>query len=111
MPTKLPIVEAPATVVPPEPDTPQHAARKATSEERLADETALLTGGQRRINLIWEVTQGMIAVMLVGSSAIATVLGLSLPTEFWVLVGIVITAYFQRTNHTRVGGVKSEAER
>jgi len=28
-----------------------------------------------------------------------------LPSEWWAIVGLVIGFYFQRTNHTKVGGV------
>jgi hypothetical protein len=67
--------------------------------------------GQRRINLIWEVTQACVAIgvtfttlFVAGSMAIK---GndhgafLLLSNVFFLVVG----TYFQRTNHQRVGGV------
>lgn len=82
------------------------AAPTTTEEEDRA------TVGQRRINLIWEVTQAMIAIMVTAatlyvSSSLAikgdgqTAAFLLLSNAFFV----VITAYIQRTNHTKIGGV------
>ena len=109
MDTPPPIIEAPATVVPPVPTGPgaaaRHDERTATSEGRTADETALISGGQRRVNLIWEVTQAFVALMLVATVCYSLAFGFSVRSEFWILVSIVVLAYFQRTNHTRVGGV------
>jgi hypothetical protein len=81
----------------------EHAARGVASGlERVAV-------GQRRINVLWEVTQGVIAAVMVLTLAAAVLLQIELPTQFWVLAAIVVNAYFQRTNHTRVGGVGPDA--
>jgi len=63
--------------------------------------------GQRRINMLWEYTQSMIAI-LVTLATIVGVLGLggvmgsdTLVNAFFLIVGF----YFGRTNHQRVGGV------
>lgn len=69
--------------------------------------------GQRRINLIWEITQALIALSIIWTSVGAAT---------WIVVAdsanrlmaflfmsnvvsIVIGFYFGRTNHQRVGGV------
>lgn len=60
--------------------------------------------GQRRINLLWEVTQGVIAVAVTGATIYAAVSGdvkEVLSNAFFLIIGF----YFGRTNHQRVGGV------
>lgn len=63
------------------------------------------TLGQRRVNLLWEGTQGIVALGLVGTACYALLKGISLPAEYWLLLGIVVNSYFTRTNHTKIGGV------
>ena len=68
--------------------------------------------GQRRVNIIWEVTQGIIAMAVTGAtlfvaSSLAvkdtgqTAAFLLLSNAFFLVVGF----YFGRTNHQKVGGV------
>jgi len=74
---------------------------------------ALKSAGQRRVNIIWEVTQALIAVVVsIGTLIIAGVLimrGDSASSTAFLLLSnaffMIVTAYFQRTNHTRVGGI------
>lgn len=79
-------------------------------------ETTLRTEGQRRINLVWEVTQAVVTVMVVGATLfIAGKLALAEGSNagdrsaaFLLLSNgffMIVTAYYQRTNHTRTGGV------
>ena len=82
------------------------AAPTTTEEEDRA------TVGQRRINLIWEVTQAAIALMVTGAtlfvSASLAIKGQGETAAFLLLSNaffVVITAYIQRTNHTKIGGV------
>lgn len=80
---------------------------------------ALATAGQRRINLIWETTQATVAVIVAaGTMYVAGALVLrgdgTSATAFLLLSNaffMIITAYFQRTNHTRVGGISAKDER
>lgn len=78
----------------------------------------LVTHGQRKINLIWEITQAIIAVMVTGatlwvSSNLAlkdnpeTAAFLLLSNSFF----LVVTAYLVRTNHTKQGGVGEDRHR
>ena len=77
----------------------------------------LLTAGQRHINLKWETTQQTIAVMIsAGVTATCSwiiIMGEndSLRIPAFMLVSnaffLVIGTYFQRTNHTKIGGVAS----
>lgn len=78
-------------------------------------ETSLRTEGQRKINLIWEATQALVTILVVASTLfIAGSLVLSDGDEdnraaaFLLLSNaffMIVTAYYQRTNHTRTGGV------
>lgn len=76
------------------------------------------TYGQRRINLIWESTQAVVALSvtlstLYVSASLAmsdesqTAAFLLLSNVFFLVVG----TYFQRTNHTKVGGVSPQDHR
>ena len=76
-------------------------------------EHARQTAGQRRINILWELTQSLIAISvtlttLYVSAELAlakeTAAALLLSNAFFLVIGF----YFGRTNHTRVGGVVSE---
>ena len=67
------------------------------------------TFGQRRINLIWEVTQAAIAILVAGAAIIAALRGQvseMLGNAFFLVIGF----YFGRTNHQRVGGVGARNE-
>lgn len=71
-------------------------------------EQDLKTRGQRRVNLIWEVTQAVIAIMVVGTTLSAALRSSDERSAFIYLAttgGAVIGFYFGRTNHTKTGGV------
>ncbi len=62
------------------------------------------TFGQRRINLIWEITQAFIALSVTVGALYAAMHGTvseMLGNAFFLVIGF----YFGRTNHQRVGGV------
>lgn len=77
------------------------------------------TAGQRRVNIIWELTQAVIALAVTGTGMMtASMLALRVDTSdanksmaitaFLLIsntVFLVIGFYFGRTNHQRVGGV------
>jgi hypothetical protein len=76
------------------------------------EQTALISYGQRRVNLIWEVTQASIAIAVslvtLGVAAVlvlrgdtSTGYGLLLSNAFFLVIGF----YFGRTNHQKTGGV------
>lgn len=67
-------------------------------------EDDLLSAGKRRINLIWEMTQAIIAVLVTAAVIYAALSGKDsqvLGNAFTLIVAI----YFVRMNHTKVGGV------
>lgn len=69
------------------------------------------TAGQRRVNMIWEVTQAVIAVTVVAATMGTAMFQVfngrldQIPTIFSFAFGTIVGAYFQRTNHTAIGGV------
>lgn len=72
----------------------------------------LTTAGQRKINLIWEYTQAVIAIVVVVSNlAVGVIFGVKrIPAgEFPFILSsslfLVLGFYFSRTNHAAIGGV------
>lgn len=71
------------------------------------------TEGQRRINLLWEWTQAIIAIAVVMTTMASGVYSIihqnaQVPTIISVAFGTVIGFYFARTNHQAIGGVGSK---
>lgn len=71
----------------------------------------LRTAGQRRVNLIWELTQASIAI-LVTLATLTSAMWMAIRGEgnaAFALLGnvffLVTGFYFGRTNHQKVGGV------
>jgi len=67
-------------------------------------EIVLKTAGQRRVNIIWEVTQASIAFMVTFAMiycAVYKIMSQELTNAFFLIVGF----YFSRTNHQAIGGV------
>jgi len=94
-----------------EPTTPIDVTLKKV--EVLASAAVLRTAGQRRINIIWELTQAIIALAVslatlyvAGALALRemgqTAAFLLLSNAFFLVIGF----YFGRTNHQRTGGVQ-----
>jgi len=62
-----------------------------------------VTLGQRRINMIWESTQAMIALSVTGAvvfCAIKAITSEVLTNAFFLVIGF----YYSRTNHSAIGG-------
>jgi NAD(P)-dependent dehydrogenase (short-subunit alcohol dehydrogenase family) len=87
---------------------PQAAAR------RVAEEGDRVTYGQRRVNLIWELTQALVALSVTATTLYVSAnlslkdqsdaaAALLLSNAFFLVIGF----YFGRTNHQRTGGVPS----
>ena len=87
-------------------DLPAHLEASTTAEQDRK------TSGQRRINLVWELTQAFIAVVVtLATLYVASQLALKdngqtaafllLSNAFFLVIGF----YFGRTNHQRSGGV------
>jgi hypothetical protein len=90
-------------MIPPATNPPSaHGAHSDSEESRTS-------GGQRRVNLIWEVTQSMLALLIVTASMASALIPASSPTAQVTLTNamfVVIGFYFGRTNHQRTGGVQ-----
>ncbi len=71
----------------------------------------LTTAGQRKVNLIWEYTQAVIALIVVSTTMFTGMRAAwiqskeQLPTIMSVAFGTVVGFYFSRTNHAAIGGV------
>ena len=76
----------------------------------------LVTAGQRKINLIWEYTQSVIASMVVLANMIVAVYdgiyqnGVQYPTILSSSLFLVVGFYFARTNHSAIGGIGPKPE-
>jgi hypothetical protein len=90
-----------------------------TNTKTAAEQAAVLrTAGQRRVNLTWEITQAIVAVVLTtGVLIVAGILiirGDARASDALLLLSnaffMIISQYFTRTNHTKVGGVQKEDE-
>lgn len=62
------------------------------------------TAGQRRINIIWESTQAMLAVLITCAMVYCTIKSIESKEINYAFISI-ITMYYIRTNHTKIGGV------
>jgi hypothetical protein len=69
---------------------------------------ALVSQGQRRVNLLWEVTQALIAVTTVSAVLWLALRNMRIPEVLQNMVFLIIGAYFSRTNHEKKGGVGPE---
>ncbi len=82
-------------------------------EDAAVNQSDLTHEGQRRINLIWETTQAIIALAVVAANlAVGVHVGFSptgtkmeIPPMLTNSLFLVIGFYFSRTNHAAVGGV------
>ena len=75
----------------------------------------LTTAGQRRINLIWEYTQAIIALGVVFTTMLCGAYGMihpesQVPTIISVAFGAITGFYFSRTNHAAIGGIGPKPE-
>lgn len=102
---------------------PTHGRQDQAADPSLAARTTfqedLTTAGQRRVNLIWEYTQAVIAIQIVFANmaagayqAYAAARGVEFEYPF-ILSGalfLVIGFYFSRTNHAAIGGIGPKAQ-
>lgn len=80
------------------------AEDKRTSLNASIASTSDKEKGQRNINLIWEVTQAIIAISVTGSIIYSSLLEINsdiLGNAFTLILAL----YFVRTNHTKIGGI------
>lgn len=76
----------------------------------------LTAHGQRRINILWEITQTVIAISVTSVTIFVLARASLTPqpldnnqqiaiNQLMVMATLVLSAYFQRTNHQNIGGV------
>lgn len=95
------------TVTGPEvPDEPAPMATVANPpvQATTTSEQDRATASQRKINRIWEFTQAFIAISITAAMIIAVFTDKTAEDLKDAFI-LVIALYFQRTNHTKVGGV------
>jgi hypothetical protein len=68
----------------------------------------LIAHGQRRINLIWEATQASVAVLLSMAVIYCAIQKIDAPILNYGFIAVIST-YYARTNHTKIGGVGVDA--
>lgn len=78
----------------------QFVAAMTPAEVEVADRSA----GQRRVNILWETTQAILAVLITCAVVYCVVLGIEAKVIDSAFV-MIVTMYFLRTNHTKTGGV------
>ena len=82
----------------------------ALHSKGLREEEALHTRGSRQVDLLWETTQGRIALIVIITFVIAALISLWFGEEgpalamLSSLASLVVGFYFGRTNHARRGG-------
>lgn len=89
-------------------ETLEPPAKKSLPPTTTVEED-LHSSSQRRINVIWELTQATIAISVVLANVVAAFFSPASPTSATTLVNamfVVIGFYFGRTNHQKVGGVQ-----
>ncbi len=81
------------------------AAALVVAAEAKTIETAKVSAGQRRVNILWEATQASIAIGVTLAFIYVSIKSVDSPdlkNAFFLIVGF----YFGRTNHQRTGGVR-----
>lgn len=79
------------------PDQPSLVPTTTQEEDRK-------TAGQRDINRQWEFWQGFLAIIVIGGFVVTAWMGKE-SAALAGLAGSIITHYYVRTNHTKIGGV------
>jgi hypothetical protein len=64
----------------------------------------LVTAGQRRINLIWEMTQAVVTIIITVAAVFCAIYKIDADVLNFAFVAVIST-YYARTNHTKIGGV------
>jgi len=95
-----------------EPSTP------AVQTSAKQDERNLTLLGQRKVNMLWEYTQAIIAIAVVMANlfvAIHTAMAPKGASEIPAVLSnsmfLIIGFYFSRTNHQAIGGVGAKADK
>lgn len=93
------------TIVSPEPLAKSITDLKAVAPPRTTAEEDRHTTGQRRTNLLWEITQASMALSIAAAVIWTALFKPEIPKTLSDFFFVIIGFYFGRTNHQRVGGV------
>jgi hypothetical protein len=115
----VPVPES--TVIAVTPLTPKqesaHIEAATVAAAAHVESTIKTEAGQRRVNIVWELTQAFIAVGIVTANLIVGVamsLSKTPANEFPFVLSssmfLVIGFYFSRTNHAAIGGVGAKTQ-
>ncbi len=64
------------------------------------------SASQRRVNAIWEFTQAAVTILITAAAIYCAVQGIDADVLNFAFVAVIST-YYARTNHTKVGGVQT----
>lgn len=78
--------------------------KKSLAPDTTAEED-IVTRGQRKINLLWEITQALIALMITGAVIYQEIMKGAISKDLSNAFFLVVSMYLVRTNHQRTGGV------
>lgn len=81
------------------------ASSTTTVASQSEAEAALQSANQRRVNIIWEVTQAVISISITAAFIYARLHGIS-DGVLDNATFMVLTFYLVRTNHVKIGGVQ-----
>ena len=71
---------------------------------KTTEQEDITTAGQRRINLIWEVTQASVTFTITIAAIYCAIKGINSDILNFAFISIIST-YYARTNHTKIGGL------
>jgi len=92
-------------------ERPQPSAQSQARDPSLPATTTfqedLIAHGQRYINKVWEFTQALVTVLITIAEIYCAINNIESKVLEFAFIAIIST-YYARTNHTKVGGVKYE---
>lgn len=102
--TAIPVAVTLTAAVPPPPPTTVTKGEGTTLSPTTTEAEDTTTEGQRKVNLIWELTQAGISVLITAAVVYCAIYSISsdnLANAFFLIIGF----YFSRTNHQAIGGI------
>lgn len=75
-----------------------------TLPPKTTEQEDMVTAGQRKINLLWETTQSVIAIGVTGATIYCSVHNIDSPVLNNAFF-LVVSMYLVRTNHKLIGGI------
>ena len=98
------VISKPKAIIKNKPALVEIVPPKISLPPTTTDQEDMVVAGQRKINLIWEITQAVVAVIITLATIYAALNSIdarALGNAFFLIVSM----YFVRTNHKLIGGV------